>query len=510
MSRPPNILFITSDQQHWNTIGKHFAEVHTPNLDRLADRGMLVRRAYCPNPTCTPTRSSIITGLQPSRHGAWSLGTKLPESVPTLGDHLQAVGYDCALIGKAHLQPLVSQPEHPSIESYPRLRDLESWRDFHGPFYGFNHVDLARHHADETHVGQHYGLWCEEQGFISWRDHYQDRWGTFDFSDGTPNPPQTHTWSLPAEYHSNEWITQRSITRMNEAHANRQPFFLWASYFDPHPPYVVPKPWDKLYDPTRITVPAGQPDEHVKNPLVLRKTQETAPDFSAFDEAQVGNHGLHTHRQDRASLAQDVATYYGMISFLDAHVGRLLDELDRLGIAEETLVVFTSDHGHYYGHHNLIAKGPFHYEDGIRVPFIACWPGQIAPGVESDALCSLVDLAPTFLNAAGFKTPATMQGVDQLPVWRGESPAARRHVIVEHRAQPTTLYLKTFVTDRHKLTLHLGQPDGELYDLTVDPGEFHNRWHDPEYSELREQLTREMLFAEMTDEPMPMPRIAPA
>jgi arylsulfatase A-like enzyme len=134
-----NILFITSDQQHWFTLGCMNPEVKTPNLDRLVAQGTNFTRAYTVNPTCTPTRASIITGKYPSQHGAWSLGTKLPESEHTVGEDFKAAGFKTALVGKAHFQPLASTEEYPSLESYPILQDLDYWRNFHGPFYGFDH-----------------------------------------------------------------------------------------------------------------------------------------------------------------------------------------------------------------------------------------------------------------------------------------------------------------------------------------------------------------------------------
>ena len=167
-----NILLITSDQQHWNTLGQFNSEIQTPALDRLATQGTTFTRAYCPNPTCTPTRSSLITGKYPSQHGAYSLGTKLPESEPTVGERFQSAGYRTALVGKAHFQPLHSTEEFPSLEAYPMLQDLDFWADFEGPFYGFDHIELARNHTDEAHVGQHYALWMEEKGLSNWRDYF--------------------------------------------------------------------------------------------------------------------------------------------------------------------------------------------------------------------------------------------------------------------------------------------------------------------------------------------------
>ena len=142
-----NVLLITSDQQHWNTLGVFNKEIKTPNLDRLVKEGTTFSRAYCPNPTCTPTRCSIITGLYPSQHGAWSLGTKMPENTTTIGDILQENDYRTALIGKAHFQHNLQNEKYPSLEAMPILHDLDFWRKFDEPFYGFEHVELTRNHT---------------------------------------------------------------------------------------------------------------------------------------------------------------------------------------------------------------------------------------------------------------------------------------------------------------------------------------------------------------------------
>jgi arylsulfatase A-like enzyme len=499
----PNLLLITSDQQHWDTLGITNPEVGTPNLDRLAESGTRFTRAYCPNPTCTPTRASIITGRYPSQHGAWALGTKLPESEPTLGETLQEAGYHTALIGKAHFQPLLGTEAYPSLEAYPILQDLDFWRGFNGPFYGFEHVELARNHVDEAHIGQHYALWMEAQGCSNWRDYFQPPTGN--------NPDQRWTWQIPEEFHYNTWIAERTNALLESYHREGRPFFLWASFFDPHPPYLVPEPWDRMYDLTRITVPCAVEGEHALNPPHFQLTQEPNPDFSRYLEPD-GHacHGFHSHLQDRAELAQDTAVYYGMVSLLDKYVGRILDQLDGLGLTEHTVVVFTSDHGHFYGQHGLIRKGPFHYEDMIRVPFIVSCPDTIPGGIRSDALQSLVDLPPTFLSFAGIDIPRTMTSVDQKDIWCGGEASRRDHVIVENRHQPTTVHLKTFVNQRYKLTVYYNQAYGELFDLQEDPQELHNRWSDPDYGNVKTELLLRFLHAEMGKEPLWMPRIAVA
>ncbi|WP_409345033.1 sulfatase [Paenibacillus sp. MBLB4367] len=496
-----NILLITSDQQHWNTIGAFNPELSTPNLDRLVREGTTYTRAYCPNPTCMPTRASIITGQYPSQHGAWTLGTKLLEDRHTVGEDFMKAGYRTALVGKAHFQPLRGTDEYPSLESYPLLQDLEYWRDFEGPFYGFERAELARNHTNEAHVGQHYALWMEEKGCTNWRDYFLAPTGTMDRSI-------KHSWPIPEDYHYNTWIAERSNSLLEGYKEQDEPFFLWASFFDPHPDYLAPAPWDTMYDPDKLTIPSVTPGEHVNNPPHFGMTQERKPDFSHLRETGIGIHGYHSHLiDDENERKRLVATYYGMISLMDKYIGRILDKLDELGLSENTVVVFTTDHGHFFGQHGLQAKGGFHYEDLIKLPFIVRYPGQVPAGRVSPSIQSLVDLAPTFLSLCGIAVPHAMTGLDQSKVWLGEQEQARDHAICEFRHEPTTIHQKTYVNDRYKLTVYYNQTYGELFDLQEDPGELNNRWDDADYSRIKSELMLKFLWAELGKESMPMPRI---
>lgn len=485
-----NVLLITSDQQHWNTLGQLNPEVQTPALDKLAEQGTTFTRAYCPNPTCTPTRGTLITGKYPSQHGAYSLGTKVPETEPTVGDIFRKNGYRTALVGKAHFQPLRGTDDFPTIESYPLLQDLEFWQQFDEPFYGFDQVELARNHTDEAHVGQHYALWMEEKGLDNWRDYFRSPTGN--------NDTQHRKWEIPEQYHYNTWIAERTNSLISEFNDNDQPFLMWASFFDPHPDYLVPEPWDTMYNPNKLTVPAVVAGEHDNNPPHFQMTQQENPDFSVYQEPNGSAcHGFHSHLHDRDELAKDIACYYGMVSCMDKYIGQIIDHLDALGLAENTLVVFTSDHGHYFGHHGLIAKGSFHYDDGIRVPMIARLPEKIPAGTQSHTLQSLVDYAPTFLEYCGFDIPADMTGVSQLDIWQGDETHAREHVIVENRHQPTTINMKTYIGTRYKITAYYGRDYGEIFDLQHDPDELNNLWAD---EALRTDLMEKFLRAEMLKE----------
>ena len=501
----PNILLITSDQHHWTALGVVNDKIKTPNLDRLCARGTRFNRAYCPNPTCTPTRASILTGQYPSTHGAWSLGTKLEEDAPTVGAAFHAQGYQTFLIGKAHFQPLASAPDQTSVECQPTLRDLDYWRTFNDeqtPWYGFGHVELTRNHADEAHAGQHYAIWLQEQGVENWRDYFSD--------PETGEPKRYGAWDLPAEYHYSTWTASRTIAQIEAATSAEQPFFGWASFHDPHPPYLVPEPWSEMYDPAAMEPGTLLENEMELLPEHFRLTQQKKPDFSAYQESEFANHGFGSHLQDDQKSRRDMAIYYGMVSFMDEQIGRILDALDEQGLSENTLVVFTTDHGHFLGQHGLWHKGAFHYEDVLRVPFIASWPGHIPAGATSDALQSLVDLAPTFLAACDIPVPGAMQGVNQLPVWTGETDKARDEVIVEFRHQPTRVHLRTLITQRYKMTIYRDQTYGELFDLHEDPDERRNLWDDVAASKLKAEMFQKLAYAEMRREPTALPRIASA
>jgi len=506
MPKRPNILLITSDQQHYSTLGVANPGIRTPALDRLCHEGMLFDRAYCPNPTCTPTRASIITGMYPSQHGAWSLGTKLFEDVPVVGDSLIDAGYSTALLGKAHFQQLLSRPGMESFECQPTMRDLDFWRDFQGPWYGFQWVQIARNHGCESHAGQHYAIWMERNGLKNWRDYFVDwpqRQGDME------TRYRQHHWDLPEEYHYNRFTSETTIEAIDRAAEEDRPFFVWSSFQDPHPPYVVPEPWASMYRPEDMNPGHLAGDEHSRNPVHFGMTQEENPKFKELFFEDQGIHGFTSHLHTEEHIRTRMAIYYGMVSFMDQEIGRIVNRLDELGIAENTLLVFTTDHGHFLGQHGLIAKGAFHYEDVIRVPFITRWPGRIAANAVSNDIQNLVDLAPTFLAAADVPIPGVMTGMNVLPGWCG-GEAVRKWSITENRHTFKNVHLRTYVNDRYKITVYRQGEDGELFDLQEDPGEIRNLWHEPAAEAIKGRLLYEFMQAVLSTEPTRMPRIVSA
>lgn len=528
VSCQPNILFITSDQQFWMGIGYNDSTLKTPNIDRLAKMGTIYDRAYTCNPVSTPTRCSIITGLYPSQHGAFALGTKLPETIPCLGDYLSQVGYTSALIGKAHFQPLAGNVAYPSLEGYPILLDLDFWKKYHGPFYGFDYIELARDHTDESHVGQHYVLWMMDKLKQEGRD--TDEWKTWFVKPGvikyahvTPEmqkvmdrngawgEKQQYVWNIPEKYHQDAWIAEQTNKKVNEAVKAGKPFFIWASFFDPHPSYLVPEPWASMYKPEDMVIPKVDPHDLDDMPYHYKMTQSNDPNWgAAFMEDGFVVHGFGSQKATKEQLAKNKAIYYGMISLMDKYIGKILENLEAQGQLENTIVIFTTDHGNHIGTHNLVAKGGFAFEEDLRIPFVVTWKGHYPQNRRSDALISLVDFLPSVLKLAGCPIPMNIAGKDITSLWSGKEKKVRDWVLAENHFQRTKFYQKTYIEKRYKITWYMNTDEGELFDLKNDPYEFHNLWNNPMYQMLKMQMLHRALKAEMEKEPCWMPRLAPA
>lgn len=486
----PNILLITSDQQHYSMLGKVNDILSTPNLDRLADEGMLFDRAYCPNPTCSPSRASILTGMYPSEHGCWSLGTKMPESTPTLSHYLGDNGYETALIGKAHFQPFKTTPEYLSLESPDYMYDIDFWRNFKDKFYGFEHIELVRSHTAEKWIGQHYVAWLEDNGCMDWRKY-------FFRPRGTMRNKSFGSWKMPEKYHYNTWIAERANAMIEQSVQQDKPFFVWASFPDPHYPQLVPAPWDKMYKPKDMQLPEFSMDEHKNNPPYFREVFKLVPRLAQYRESGQGIHGLQKQFYNKKRQQKKLAYAYGMVSFMDKYIGKILDKVKQLGIEENTIIVFTTDHGDLYGQHGFIHKCVYHYEDLLRVPMIVKYKGHVPEGVRSDSLQSLIDLAPTFTKLCGLQTPGVMTGEDQSDVWLGKKDSVRDYAICENRHEPHLMHMVSFVEKDFKITVHEGRDYGELYDLNRDGGEHDNLWGNPSAKQLKADMLAKFCAAEM-------------
>lgn len=529
-ARRPNFLVIVTDQQRADHLGCYgHPQVRTPALDGLARRGVAMDRAYVASPVCMPNRATLMTGRMPSAHGVRCNGIPLSLDAVTLPDLLAAAGYRTAMVGKSHLQnftglppQLVARPEDrcgtpppPALAEAVRghadhdhnQEDLARWRrddgfDLRLPFYGFQQVDLAIGHADE--VDGHYGRWLRERAPELDRDRLGDprRRG--------PGLELQQSWQtrLPEELYPTTWVAERTIARLHECAADAgRPFFLYCSFPDPHHPFTPPGRYRDMFRPADMPLPASWHADATGRPPHVRWLH------AQRDAGRAVRHTPALYACSEREAREAMALTFGMIAMIDDAVARILEALAGLALAEDTVVVFTTDHGEYLGDHQLMLKGPIHYQSLIRTPLLWADPRRPAVhGQRRQALTGTLDLARTVLDASGVAPFNGMQGRSLLPVLDGVDRPHHDAVLVEEDTQRTFLgfeapvRMRTLVTDRHRLSVYRGVDWGELYDLHDDPQELVNRWHDPGCRRLRGGLIQRLVQVQMDhadDSPLP-------
>jgi uncharacterized sulfatase len=301
---------------------------------------------------------------------------------------------------------------------------------------------------------------------------------------------------LPEQYHSSTWVADEVISYLRDharVHASR-PFYISANIPDPHPPFCVPEPWGEMYEGVELPPPARRLGEWEGGPELYRATIERRMADAGWHKRfmPAHQHAVLTPTDARTEIEERWwRTYMGMQSLADKHLGRILDELDALGLADNTLVIATSDHGDSMGDHFLWHKGGCHYDGTVRVPLLVRWPGHVPAGVRSESLQSLVDIAPTIMAAAGLDPDPRMQGVDQTPSWSDPDLRIREGVLIENRLE-AGLQVNSWITDRYRLSIHSDlahdRTELELYDLQEDPQELDSLAADPGHHKLRDDL----------------------
>lgn len=445
-TKQPNILFITADQWRWDTVGyMGNSHVHTPNLDSLARRGVYFENAFTPCPICVPARACIMTGNYPSTcTGVKNNGGTIKEGQPLFTELLKSVGYRTAAIGKLHFTPY-------SAPGKPRL------------LHGFEHAEL-------TESGRALGKW-DPQGELEGVEDYFDYlksvgWPGFTRAHGIGNNDFRSAPSpLPQEHHVDGWIAQRTIAWLDrhQQEESERPFFLWMSSPKPHPPFDPPRPFDNLHDPRELPAPFGTPEDLLDRNPALEETriQHAIPSLSPM--------AIQVMR----------SYYYGSIAFLDTMIGKVLNHLDKLGLKDETLIVFTADHGEMLGDFGTVCKSN-HLNGSVRVPFLACGPG-VEPGQRADDLVGLQDLLPTFAEAAGVGDIPDVHGQSLFPRFGGGPGPVRELYYAQVGDSPKQ---SSMVTDgRTKYIYSEANATEELYDLIDDPCELRNLAGDPAQSE---------------------------
>ncbi len=487
--RRTNVVLIMADQLRWDCIQPHNPIIKTPNIQRLADTGITFERTYAPTPVCAPCRGSILTGQYPSSHGLMHNDSFLPRDYfSSIGEIFTREGYYTHFIGKSHLNVCHDEA---SFESPPHVHNLDYFRKWHGPWYGFQHADINIGHTTERHAwGMHYGVWLEDHGV--------------DIGKYFGNTAYTAygAWDLPEEFHSSRWVAEVASNAIRDCNSNDQPFFLWVNFQDPHNPCMVPEPWASMYDPTEIPVYGyadGEPESFENKPPFYMEIISQKGGYSTRpkDPGLPGTGNVSSLKWTQRQVQENASAYYGMVSLLDKYVGQILDTLEETGERDNTIVVFTSDHGDLLGNHGMFWKSIVAFEDHMRVPFIVSYPSTIQAGQTSTALQNLVDLPPTFLSLIGAHIPYQFEGITQAPAWLDPARTQREFVVVEERPYDTDWNVRFIVTERFKLSFYAHRTYGELYDVVADPNHLHNLWADPDHAEVKQNLITKLLSHEM-------------
>lgn len=426
-----NVLLIYPDQHRFDCVGVNgHAFVQTPAMDRLAAEGMNFTQAYCPIPLCVPARNTLLHGQWPVQHHCiCNEGSESPRppdaGLPTFVEPLRQAGYFMGYVGKWHVN------------------------QFRGPLeYGF----------DEYVPEEAYGAWRKEQGLPC------HPWAGNWFGELDPG--------IGPEHSRLAWGVDHTLAMLKRMAEEQRPFFIRWDPSEPHLPNVVPEPYFSMYPPETIPPWPSYPDPLVGKPSIQAQQR------------------LSWQVEDKtwADWATMVSSYLGTISLLDAQLGRLLDGLEQLGLAENTLVIYTSDHGDMCGGHGMVDKHNVMYDDVVRVPMIARWPGHTQPGSVCQSFVSnALDLASTFCEVAGVPVPETFVGQSLAPLLEGAQDNGRQDILCTYHGNQFGLFSQRMVRDRRWKYVWNPTAEDELYDTLTDPGELHNLARDPAH---RDELTR--------------------
>ena len=514
-SRPSFILFIT-DQHRADFLGCYgHPIVRTPHIDSIAAHGTAFDRFYVASPVCMPNRSSLMTGRMPSVHGVRCNGIPLSMNAVTFVDLLRNAGYRTALVGKSHLQNFTSFPpimlREPGRNGYdkppPELAqavrtDLdgaryeqetpEFWKaakaSIATPFYGFDHVTLVRAHGDDA--GGDYDRWLAERAPAA-----KNLLGPKNSLPHDYICPQAYRTAIPEELYATAFLGKQAAAFFDDLNS-QTPFFLMVSFPDPHHPFNPPGRYWSMYSPNDFAVPEAylrndwNPPAHVQ---------------AILHQREAGNAnllGMNTIGVTPREAQEARALTCGMITCIDDAIGQVLRALDGSGRRDDTVLIFTSDHGDHLGDHRLLLKGAEQYQSIVRVPFIWCDPQASNYPARADALASTIDISATVLDRARIEPYSGIQGRSLAPVI--ESGAGVRDCIFiqyDHQApNPGSAIpprVHTMIDDRFRLSVFHGEQGGELYDLIADPGEFDNLWDDPVYARKRARTMERLAFLEI-------------
>lgn len=443
----PNILLIHSDQHRYDSVGCNgHPLVQTPNLDRLAAEGVNFEHAFTPSPICSPARGSLITGMWPTQHGCINI---------------------------------------PNTESYRPMHSglATTFELLHEAGYAVKYV--GKFHKETAGPPTEYGV----DEFIS-----EGRYGAWRKGEGKEPKPRTNGWfgevdpHIAPEQSRLAWGADHAIRMIEESVAEDKPFFVRWDPSEPHLPCVVPEPYASMYPPDSISPWPSFGDALEDKPYV-QQLQKRRWDIDGWDW------------NDWAPV---VGRYLGEISLLDAQVGRLLETLDHMGLAEDTLVIYTTDHGDFCGGHGMMDKHFSGYDDIMRVPLIMRFPGRIGAGQTCRHFVShSIDAASTICAAAGIETPDQFAGQDLTALANEEIEDARTDIFSMYQGCQMGLWSTRMLRDRRYKLVYHATAQSEFYDLETDPGEHHNLIRDAEIRPHLDRLkTRLVQWMEEIEDPL--------
>jgi arylsulfatase A-like enzyme len=450
-AKRPNIVFIMTDDHAAHAISAYGSKlIQTPNIDRLAKEGMKFENCFVTNSICTPSRAAILTGKYSHLNGV-PVFNHLDNSQPLLSKYLQAAGYHTGMIGKWHLGG--QDPKRPE-EGKPAGFDY--WNILPGQGAYFDPVMIE---------------------------------------NGDRKKLTGYTTDI---------ITDLSIDFVKNRPQDK-PFFLMYHHKAPHRNWQPDEKHRKQYENYEPPIPATFDDDYKgKSDASRQATMHIDENLTRNDLKMDPPAGLSGAALKKWKFKRYMQDYLACVQSVDDNIGRFLEFLDKNGLAENTIVIYTSDQGFFLGEHNFFDKR-FMYEESLRMPFLIRWPGKIKPGSVSKGMILNVDFAPMMLDAAGVKTPADMQGRSFLPLLAGRMPKDWR----------TSMYYRYYHPGDHNVAAHYGirtqqykliyfnkLNQWELYDLRKDPLEMRNVYSDPAYQKIVEQLKKEMnrLKKELKDE----------
>ncbi|MGB6057722.1 MAG: sulfatase-like hydrolase/transferase [Microthrixaceae bacterium] len=504
------ILFVTTDQQRYDTLGCNGGTLaRTPVVDALAENGVRYERAVPQSVVCMPSRSTMITGQHPATHGVWMNGVPLPVDAPSVATLLHREGFRTSLVGKAHFEPFLDPLGRWGENRLSRLgTDTIQSRQFDGqmgPHRGFEHMQFSTHGAAGW---LHYADWIRRNHPEAADYFYPVLDGELEVNAsgfGDTGAPQVKHNEIPKEWYHTDWIAERTISWLDGL-GDDEDWFCWMSFPDPHHPWDPPASELGRINWRDVDLPAGYPESSSERERIL---DDKPRHWRLWYDGRLVSNYEAPAKWVPASLTADQVREVNALNaieceLIDEALGRVLRAIGRRGWDDDLDIVFTTDHGEFQGDFGLLFKGPYHTDSLMRLPLI--WrpaPSRAVPAAVVTAPVGLIDLAPTFCQIGDIDSAAWMQG-KRLPT--SDTDAVERGIDQQLTGWDSELFgvavhLRTITRDGWVCTAYLpgtvhDGSEGELYSLADDPLQQTNRFDDPSLRGLRDDLLSALLDAQ--------------